>query len=99
MPQPPYTLVEHDLYRESAGKLGDVERVDEALRAMHWQISRNPTLNEKLPGRNVYVIRASDLRIPSCDTPVMVSIYYRIADKSHVEMLYVEAFPEEDDFF
>lgn len=85
-----YTLVEAHLYTESLGKLGNVERLDEALTGLLWAISRRPDDFPVVSGsKTVRVAKSEYLKVDDAERRKL-RIFFRIHDVNCVEMLYID---------
>ena len=78
------TLRESDEYRAQLKKIGNAERLDDALRMPTWVLARRPEIHPEIAG-SVRLLKTTALGgVPA------LNIFFRIEDDGTVLLLYIE---------
>jgi hypothetical protein len=85
-------IVENHLYADQLGRLGDIERLDDALSGSVWAISNLAEEFPIVPGTTALrVVKTEKLKVRG--GMVQLRIWFTILNENQVELLFVEVVP------
>lgn len=83
------TLVESEFYSHQVARLGDIERLDDALLGVTWAIAMMPEEFQPLPGLGQLRVAKTE-RLKKGNGFVQLRVWFAIRDANNVELLGID---------